>query len=67
MRRQCTQVSNRLLERNRRLRGVHAQLARIVVGLMETDLVRQKVRCARLAALVRFGSVRFGYMKGKAA
>jgi hypothetical protein len=39
------QVSDRLAERNRRLRGVHGQLGRVVVGLMETDLVRHKDRC----------------------
>ena len=36
------QVSDRLLEKNRRLRNVHAQLGRVVVGLMATDLVRHK-------------------------
>lgn len=38
------QVSDRLAERNRRLRQVHSQLSRIVVGLMDTDLVRHKDR-----------------------
>lgn len=39
------QVSGRLAERNRRLRAAHGQLGRVVVGLMETDLVRHKDRC----------------------
>jgi hypothetical protein len=39
-------VSDRLAERNRRLRGVHAQLARLVVGLMDTDLARRRDRWA---------------------
>ena len=36
------QVSDRLLDRNRRLRAAHGQLARVVVGLMATDLARHK-------------------------
>jgi hypothetical protein len=39
------QVCDRLAERNRRLRQVHAQLGRVVVYLMQTDLVRHKDRC----------------------
>jgi hypothetical protein len=42
----ASQVSDRLAERNRRLRQVHGQLGRAVVGLMETDLMRHKDRWA---------------------
>ena len=40
----CPQVSDRLAERNRRLRQVHGQLGRIVADLVDTDLVRRKDR-----------------------
>lgn len=46
--RRLNDVATRLAERNRHLRKWHAVLADKVVGLMHTDLVRNKVSIAYL-------------------